>query len=125
MAPKLSRNMKFLILGVIIVSIYVFAYYEQMKRLEALRATQMEHLYQEVLKYGSHLYFDQAPEELLRLNRTHPRLFLTKERIEELRSLIEGSHRDIWLYEKHETLLRYNQSHYFFISSLKWKTQIK
>ncbi|MCW4019797.1 MAG: DUF4962 domain-containing protein [Candidatus Bathyarchaeota archaeon] len=60
----------------------------------------MEELYQETLRYGSHLYFDEVPEQLSRLNETHPRLFLTTERIEELRSLIEGSHRDLWLKEK-------------------------
>ena len=59
-------------------------------------------LYPDVLKYGENLKFESIPKPLSELNGTHPRLYLTEERIREIRMLIENDtkYRDIWLREK-------------------------
>jgi len=57
-------------------------------------------LYYNIFKYGNALKFEKAPEPLSELSGAHPRLYLTQEKISELRTLIKGSHRDMWLNEK-------------------------
>ena len=58
-------------------------------------------MYKSVLKYGEQLKFVKVPEPLSKLNGTHPRLYLTQEKILELRELIkEEPYKSLWLNEK-------------------------
>ena len=65
------------------------------------RGTSMEdELYQDVIKYGSYLKFKKVPEPLLKMDGTRPRLYLTENKIIELRKLIKGPYKELWQREK-------------------------
>ena len=57
-------------------------------------------LYLDVIKYGANLKFKKIPAPLLKMNSTHPRLYLTKEKITKLRKLIKGLYWELWIREK-------------------------
>ena len=63
-------------------------------------STMEDPLYLDVIKYGANLKFKEVPDPLLKLNGTHPRLYLTNERILELRRAIKSTHKELWLREK-------------------------
>ena len=97
---KGTRILKIPVLLVIVISILAALYFVSemtyWRRSEEFKGE----IYQNVLKYGKDLRFKEVPVPLLKLNGTHPRLYLTSERIRELRVLINGSYKDLWLKER-------------------------
>lgn len=82
-----------ILLGILIF-ISVLLYYEELNR-------EREELFRTIYeKYGKTLKFKKVPESLSKLNGTHPRLYLTQQKISELRRLIKDPYKNIWLNEK-------------------------